>query len=295
MSEKKNNTKNIKEKSLSKLEKLIYTTVIVLLVIAIVSVSVLVLYPKLAGRPDWHIKAFFSFDNSEWIEEMAENRVEPIDKVFDMTSSFVYSEDSAFITQTYSSEATIAEARAYYLEQIPESVDYDDGKYVELEINGNLNDEQIEVKNYEADVFNAFETKIDINEDMAAFLRKMLIAAFPADLIASYPEFAVIMQSDKLGGYVMYNDDELSTHSYPDMPIFSEAYRFTGSKELLTEMQLDMKDRYSNSIYFEDEDTLYFMDKGHIFTFALTESDLNLLAVISVQEIPSEVLAEMEQ
>ena len=45
MSEKKNNTKNIKEKSLSKLEKLIYTTVIVLLVIAIVSVSVLVLYP----------------------------------------------------------------------------------------------------------------------------------------------------------------------------------------------------------------------------------------------------------
>ena len=295
MSEKKNNTKNIKEKSLSKLEKLIYTTVIVLLVIAIVSVSVLVLYPKLAGRPDWHIKAFFSFDNSEWIEEMAENRVEPIDKVFDMTSSFVYSEDSAFITQTYSSEATIAEAREYYLEQIPQSVDYDDGKYVELEINGNLNGEEIEVKNYEADVFNAFETKIDINEDMAAFLRKMLIAAFPVDLVASYPELAVIMQNDKLGGYVMYNDDELSTHSYPGIPIYSEAYRFKGDKELLTEMQLDIKNRYTNSLYFEDEDTLYFMDNGHIFSVAITESDLNLLAVISVQKIPPEVLAEMEQ
>ena len=60
-------------------------------------------------------------------------------------------------------------------------------------------------------------------------------------------------------------------------------------------MQLDMKNRYTNSLYFEDEDTLYFMDNGHIFSVAITESDLNLLAVISVQKIPPEVLAEMEQ
>ena len=295
MSEKKNNKKNIKEKSLSKLEKLVYIIIVSVLVIAIVSVSVLILYPKLAGRPDWHIKAFFSFNNSKWIEEMAENRVKPIDKVFDMTSSFVYSEDSAFITQIYSSEATIAEAKEYFLKQIPQSIDYDEGKYSEIEINGSLNGEKIEIRNYEADVFNAFDTKIIINEDMAAFLRKTLDAAFPADLIESYPEFASIMQNDKLGGYVMYNDDNLSTHSYPGVPIFSVAYRFSGSKEALTEMQLEMKSRYSDSLYFEEEDILYFMDSGHIFTFALTESDLNLLAVIAVQEIPQEVLEEMEK
>ena len=65
------------------------------------------------------------------------------------------------------------------LEQIPQSVDYDDGKYVELEINGNLNGEEIEVKNYEADVFNAFETKIDINEDIGCFLAKNVNCGFP--------------------------------------------------------------------------------------------------------------------
>ena len=35
------------------------------------------------------------------------------------------------------------------------------------------------------------------------------------------------------------------------------------------------------------------MDNGHIFSVTLTESDANLLAVVTVQEIPADELAKM--
>lgn len=294
MTEKNVKNKNIKDKSLKKSELLIYIAIIILLVVAIASVSVLVLYPKFAGRPDWHIKAFFDFSKDEWIEDMVEKRLEPTGKILDITSSFVYSKDTAFINAVYGSSTTVPLAKEYFLGIIPGSVDNDEDSVSNLEIHGNLNGEDIEIKNYEADVMNAYDTKITLKGDMASFLRKQLAEAYPEELVAGYPELSLISQNELLGGYVMYNDNQLSSHSYPGFPIFSRAYRYYGDKQDITELQLTIKEQYKDSLYFEDVDSLYFMDNGHIFSLTLTESDMNLLAVITVQEIPEDELKKME-
>lgn len=293
MSEIKNNETNRKERPLRKSEKIVYIAIIFLLAIAIISVSVLVLYPKLAGRPDWHIKAFFDLNNDQWIEEMVEQRIEPTGKTLEITSSFVYSQDTAFINAVYGSNTTIADAKEYYLKMIPGSVDHKEESVSGMEIYGSINGENIEIRNYEADVMNAYDTKITIKSEMASFLRKKLTEAYPEKLVAGYPELALISQNELLGGYVMYNDNELSSHSYPGVPIFSRAYRHYGDKRDIIELQLSLKEQYSYSLYFEDIDSLYFMDNGHIFSLTLTESDMNLLAAITVQKIPEDELAKM--
>jgi hypothetical protein len=191
-----------------------------------------------------------------------------------------------FINAVYGSTTTIPDAREYFLGKIPDSIDKNEESVSNLSIYGNLNGEDIEIKNYAADVMNAYDTKITLKGDMASFLRKKLADAFPEALIAEYPELASISQNELLGGYVMYNDDKLSSHSYPGTPIYSRAYRYYGDKQDLTDLQLSIKDQYSDSLYFEDIDSLYFMDNGHIFSVTLTESDANLLAVVTVQEIP---------
>lgn len=296
MADKNTSKNNENKKSMSKKEKLIYTIIIVILIIAIVMVSVLFLYPKLAGRPDWHIKAFFDFNDSTWIEDMVNRRLDPKEKMLDISSQFVYSEDSAFITVVYGSGATISEAKQYYLDAIPGSVDYKEDSVSQMQIAGELNGEEIEVINYEADVLNAYDVKVTLNEDMAVFLKERLEEAFPQDVVASYPELAAIIKnSDMLGGYVKYNDDELSSSSYVGVPIYSRAYRYAGTKEDLIAIQRDFESQFPDSLYFEDIDTVYFMDNGHIISMAITESDFNLLAVITVQEIPKEELAKMQE
>ena len=288
----KKDKKNIQDKKLSKFEKWIYSVVIAVLVIAITLVSILVLYPKLAGRPDWHVKAFFDLDNEKWIEEMVERRIKPTGKILDMTSSFVYSQDTAFINMVYGSQSTLSEAREYYLEALPGSVDYDEGSVSGMDIRGSINGEDIEIKNYQADILNAFDTKIIIDSEMAAFLREKIEEAFPEEFVAGYPEFLnLIMNSELLGGYVKYNDDELSSSSYVGVPIYSRAYRYNGTKDDLVAMQTSLKEQFPNSLYFEDIDTVYFLDNGHIISLAITESDFNVLGVITVQEIPEDELA----
>lgn len=294
MASDKKNQKNTNKKPISKVEKLVYTLIVIVLVIAIVLVSVLVLYPKLAGRPDWHIKAFLDFEDSEWIEEMVEGRIEPTDKVLEMSSSFVYSADTAFITTVYGSSANIAQAKEYYLNSIDGAVDYEADSVSNMHISGQINGEKIEVVNYAADILNGFDTQITINKQLGDFLKDRLIEAYPSDIVSGYEELDAIMQNEKLGGYVMYNDDELSSYSYPGVPIYSEAYRYSGSKEDLISVQQQIKEKYISSVYFEGIDTVYFMNSTYILSLSISQSDINLLAVITIQEIPEEELAKMQ-
>ena len=285
-------TSKREKKTMSKKEKFFLVLILVVLVIAIIAVSVFLLYPKLAGRPDWQIKMGLDFDDSTWVEEMVNGRIKPTEKVIDISSSFVYSTDNAFITYTYGSTTNIKDAAAYYLEQIPGSVDYAADDASNMNVVGTLGGEYIDIVNYEADILNAYDTKITIDKDMAEFIKKKLLRDFPASFLNTFPEIALIREQEKLGGYVMYNDDELSSNSYHGTPIFSEAYRYNGSKAELTAIQVYISDKYRSSVYFEDGETVYFKDQGHIISVSITQSDLNLLAVITVQKIPSYALEQ---
>ncbi len=281
-------------KPISKKEKLILTTLIVVLVIAIACVSVFLLYPRLAGKPDWQILSSLDFNNSSWIEEMANNRIKPTDKTIDINSSFVYSKDTAYITYAYASSSSVEDAKKYYLEQIPGSVDNEAGETMRMNITGEKNGEQYDVTNYEADMFNAYDVKVTIDRDKADQIKEKLIKEFPQQVVDSVPEFAGILSSEKLGGYVMYNDDELSSYSYAGYPIYSVAYRYPGSKDDLTEVQKELKANYTDSILFEDADAVYIKNQGYIISFSIAESDLNYLAVITVQKIPDDAETSVE-
>ncbi len=281
-------------KPISKKEKLILTTLIVVLVIAIACVSVFLLYPRLAGKPDWQILSSLDFNNSSWIEEMANNRIKPTDKTIDINSSFVYSKDTAYITYAYASSSSVEDAKKYYLEQIPGSVDNEAGETMRMNITGEKSGEQYDVTNYEADMFNAYDVKVTIDRDKADQIKEKLIKEFPQQVVDSVPEFAGILSSEKLGGYVMYNDDELSSYSYAGYPIYSVAYRYPGSKDDLTEVQKELKANYTDSILFEDADAVYIKNQGYIISFSIAESDLNYLAVITVQKIPDDAETSVE-
>ena len=281
-------------KPISKKEKLILTTLIIVLVIAIACVSVFLLYPRLAGKPDWQILSSLNFNNSTWIEEMAYNRIKPTDKTIDINSSFVYSKDTAYITCAYASSSSVEDAKKYYLEQIPGSVDNEAGETMRMDIAGEKNGEQYDITNYEADMFNAYDVKVTIDRDKAAQIKEKLVKEFPQQAVDSIPELAGILTGEKLGGYVMYNDDELSSYSYAGYPIFSVAYRYAGSKDELAEVQKAMKANYPGSLLFEDADAVYIKHQGHIISLSIVESDLNYLAVITVQKIPDDAKTSVE-
>jgi len=279
-------TNKSSKKAMSKKEKLFLTVLSFILVTAIICVCVFLLYPKLAGRPDWHVLMFLDFDDSEWIEEMVDNRIEPIGKQIEIRSSFVYSADTAFINTTYGSTASIEEARKHYLGQIPESIDVYADAASQMKVMGTLNEEDVDIINYEAEMLNALDTKVTIDKDVAEKIKGKLLAEYPSDVVKKYPELAAIMRSEKLGGRITYDDDELSSKSYPGVPIFSEAYRYPGYLADLVLVQKSLDEKYSHSVYLEDIGALYFWDEGYIISLSITESDLNLLAVITVQKSP---------
>lgn len=274
------------KKDMSSKEKLIMIVIASLLTIAIVFVSIFILYPKLFGRPDWQISATLEFNNDSWIKDMANNRIKPTDKAIDINSSFVYSKDTAFITYMYASSASIENARKYYLSQIPDSMDYSSDIDSKINITGTLQGEEINIVNYEADVLNALDVKIIIEKQKAETIKKKLIEEYPAEVLNKLPEIAELMKNEKLGGYIMYNDDQLSNTSYPSVPIFSEAYRINSSKAELIEILKTIKEKYSGSIYLEEIDTVYFKEMGYIISLNASESDNNILAVVTVQKIP---------
>ena len=278
--------KGSQKKPISRKEKLILTTLLVLLVIAIACVSVFLLYPRLAGRPDWQILMSLDFNDSTWIEDMVYNRIKPTEKTIDINSSFVYSQDTAYITAAYASSASVEDAKSYYLAQIPGSVDNEAGEMTRMDVMGE--------KNGEDDMFTAYDTKVTIDSDKAAQIKDKLIKEFPQQVLGNIPELAGILAGEKLGGYVMYNDDELSSYSYAGYPIFSVAYRYAGTKDELSEVQKTMKAKYTDSIMFEDADAVYIKDQGYIISFTITESDLNYLAVITVQRIPENAVSSVE-
>ncbi len=280
--------KSKQKKPISNKEKRILTMLIVVLVIAIACVSVFVLYPRLAGKPDWQILTSLDFNNSTWIEEMSYNRIKPTEKTIDINSSFVYSKDTAYITYAYASSSSVEDAKKYYLEQIPGSVDNEAGETMRMNIMGEKSGEMYDITNYEADMFNAFDVKITIDADKAAQIKEKLIKEFPQQAVDSVPEFAGILSGEKLGGYVMYNDDELSNYSYAGYPIYSVAYRYSGSKDDLTGVQKELEANYTDSILFEDADAVYIKHQGYLISLTITESDLNYLAVITVQKIPDD-------
>lgn len=275
------------KKTMSGKEKRILIVLSSVLALAIILVSIFVLYPKLSGRPDWQIMSALDFNNDTWIEEMVDNRIKPTEKAIDINSSFVYSKDTAFITAMYASSSNINDARKYFLSAIPGAVDYSTDVDSSINITGMLRkEEEINIVNYEADVLNAFDIKIILEKDKAEAIKKKLIEEFPAEVLYKLPEIAGIMKCEKLGGYVMYDDDELSNTSYPGVPIFSEAYRYNGAQAELVEIQKAIKEKYTTSIYLEQIGTVYFKKMGYIFSLNVSESDNNILAVITAQKIP---------
>ncbi len=283
--------KNRQAKPISKKEKHILTAILAVLVIAIACVSVFLLYPRLAGRPDWQIMLSLDFNDSTWIEDMAFNRIKPTKKTIDINSSFVYSQDTAYITCSYASSASVQDAKEYYLGQIPGSVDNEAGETMRMNIVGEKNGEKYDITNYEADMFNAYDVKVTIDREKAAKIKEKLIEEFPQQAVDGVPEFAGILSGEKLGGYITYNDDELSSYSYAGHPIFSMAYRYNGAKGELTQIQKQLEANYADSIMFEDADTVYIKNQGYIISMSVVESDQNYLAVITVQKIPADALS----
>jgi hypothetical protein len=291
---KKMTTKKEANKTIDRKEKTTLIVISCVLLIAIIFVSVFLLYPNLVGRPDWQTMAFLDFNDSTWIEKMVNSRVKTTGKAINISSSFVYSTDTAFITYTYASSTNIKDAKQFYLDQIPNSVDNYADMVSKLNIVGMLQGEKIDIVNYEADLLNAYDTKVVLEKDKSDTIKKKLIQEFPVDFLNKFPEIAQIMKNEKLGGYVMYNNDELSNNSYPDVPIFSEAYRYNGSSADLAENQKAIKEKYKSSVYFEDGGMVYFKDQGHIISLSIVESDLNILAVITVQKIPDNATTQIE-
>jgi hypothetical protein len=272
---------------ISSKERLIFIIFSCAIAIAIICVSIFVVYPKFAGRPDWQVMGSLNFDDSTWIEDMVKNRVRTTDKAMDISSSFVYSTDTAYITYSYASSTSVADAKKFFLNQIPGAVDNKADSVSQLNIDGTLRGEKINIVDYQADVLNAFDVKVVLEEKKAEVIKQKLLAEYPVEVANNIPELAQIMKEEKLGGYVMYNDDELSSSSYPGIPIFSEAYRYSGSKDDLIAIEKALKQKYTDNTFFEDIGSIYFKDQGYIISLNYAESDQHTLAVITLQKRPS--------
>jgi predicted DNA-binding protein (MmcQ/YjbR family) len=256
------------------------------LIVGIVVLVVDVIIPKYTPRTPERLIQEIDFSNPRWIEEYVEMSVGTFGKDFYVNSAFTYNVRSNKMVVTYASQNSVEEARDYFLE-LPGAELTGRNDETSLNVAARINDQELRVYNYYSSVSRVFELELTLPPDHSQQVVNQLELAFPAELMMGIPEIQDILQAEVFGGYVRYRYDQLDEFYYPDLPIFSRAYFFSGTETDFEGMVEDLVAAYPDYRYDETQDLHHFKVDGRIISLGdfLTDAGDNVVS-ISFQEAP---------
>lgn len=150
-----------------------------------------------------------------------------------------------------------------------------------MNITADVNGQNVKVNNYFSAVARVFELDLDLSETDAEKVISQLDKAFPVEVLTNIPEIQDIVSGKAYGGYVRYQYDNLDEYTFANIPIFSRAYIYDGTKENFAQTINALNEAYPMNKYDETQGTYYYQINGYIVTLSnfVTNSNENVVSV----------------
>jgi len=262
----------------SERNKYIYLSII--LIIAIITLIIFVIIPKDKPVTPEGMVEKIDFSTSEWIEEYMDKNVGIFGKDFYLNSAFTYNIRSNKMIVTYASQNSVEELRENYLALAGAELV---GRNDETSLNVIVDNEDhiLKVFNYYSPVSRVLELELTLNSDDADQIINQLSEMFPSEVFLKIKGINDLIAGDQFGGYVRYRYDQLDEFSHPYIPIFSQAYLFSGSEEDFNTIVNDLSGYYLDHQYDPTQDAHYFMTNGQILSIShfLTDADESVVSI----------------
>ena len=233
-----------------------YAMISIGLFAAIIGIIIFVIIPKFSKATTEKMIDKIDFSNSAWIEQFVDKSVGIFGNDFYQSTAFSYTPISDKMVVTYASQKSIEEVRNYYL-SLPGAKQFGRNDETSLNITAEINGQTLEVYNFYSEIAQVFELKLVLNKTNADKVISQLEKAFPEDELKKIPEIKDILSSDLYGGYVRYQYDNLDEFAYPNIPIFSRAYMYTGTEEDFLRVIKALSEAYPVNTYNKTQNIYY--------------------------------------
>jgi hypothetical protein len=253
-------------------EQKVYIFLSIVLLIAIIGIVVFMILPKYLPKTPDQIIQKIDFSTSDWIEDYVEKSVEVYGKDFYLNSAFTYNLRSNKMVLTYATQKTVEEVRDHYLE-LPGAEPSGRNDETSLNISAELEGGDLRIYNYYSSISRVIELELVLNPELADRIIPQLEEAYPASRLGTIIELDDLVTGDFYGGYVRYRYDDLDGFHYPDIPIFSRAYFYSGTEIDYQSVLEKLMEAYQDHQYDETQDTDYFRINGQNVSVSLFTTD----------------------
>jgi hypothetical protein len=184
------------------------------------------------------------FNDPQWIDTLMELSLPSYNKDFSVHCAFSSSGATRMLTQIYASRADLGDIRSHYAALLELPVLPETNSVGVLEVSGVRNGRNVKVVNYFSEVSSLIRVDMEMSGEYADMIWQKVNAAFPSQALEDVPEIAAFAAGESTIGYVMYNYNAYATDVYADIPLFSRAYPFNGTREELEQKIAALGERY---------------------------------------------------
>jgi hypothetical protein len=269
-------------------DSLIYKIISVLLIIGIVILLVDVIIPRYTTPKPEKILESIDFSTSAWIEQYIEQTSGTFGKDFYINTAFTYNIRSNKLVVTYASQNSVEEAREYF-QSLPGAQLVDRNDETSLNVTAEIDGQDLRVYNYYSLVSRVFELELTLTQEDAENVIKQLEMNFPDEELEAIQELRDFTAGEKFGGYVRYIYDTLDAFFYPNQPIYSRAYLYSGTEEGFLGSIEKLRNASTDSRFDDSQNSYYFKILDQIISIGkITTDSGDAVVTISVQVIPPE-------
>ena len=264
-----------------------YKIISIVLIVAIISIVVFAILPNFLPKTPEKAIEKIDFSNSRWVEQYVENRVDLFGKDFYVGTAFSYNIRSNKIIVTYATLKTVEEAREHYL-NLPEAELSGRNDETTLNVSTTIDGQDLRVYNYYSPISRVIELELILNYSNAEQIITQLESAFPSNALRQMNGFERLTSGEVFGGYVRYQYNQFDGYAYPNVPIFSRAYFFDGSKAEFDMIINALDEAYPQHKFDDTQKANYYQIDGQIVSISYLVTDLGeKIVTISIQQIPN--------
>ncbi len=261
-----------------------YLILSILLLAAIVAIVGFVIIPRYLPGTAEQGSELIDFTDSAWIEQYVEANVGIYASDFFVNSAFTYNLRSNKMIVTYATQKSVEEVRDHYL-TLPGAVLSGRNDETSLNIKADLEGGDLRIYNYYSPISRVIEIELVLPLEEAQVVINQLVDIFPDQELEGISGFNDLISGEIFGGYVRYRYDELDEYNYPNIPIYSRAYLYTGSEDDFHESIEALRKIYPDFRHDETRGADYFRIENQIVSVSLFTTDLEeTVVLISLQE-----------
>ena len=225
------------------------------------------------------------FSDSEWINKLLELSLPSCKKDFSIYSAFSNFNGKNIVTQIYATRAGLDDIRVHYKGLLQNPVLPDKNDVGVLEISGEKNGRKVTIMNYFSEVSNIIQVEMEMSGEYAELIWHKLKNAFPSQALLAVPEIAAFADGESTEAYVMYSHDTFASDVYANIPLFSRAYSFNGTREELEE-RINTLNKYFNKSAVISDGIAEVLYADWLYQVKALESFSGVKVALIVQEIP---------